>query len=322
MWLERWVIVIGSLQREFLPSGWGCSAPTIWDYAFLFGSVGLFFFLFCLFLRFLPMISISELRDLLAEAAGRASGRVAGGHAMPVTATLRPARRVRLGRRPDRGGRARSAKPGYTRVEAFAPYPLPEAAEALGYRRSGVAFLVFIGGLVGGPRASSCSTGSRAIGYPLNVGGRPPNSWPMFIPITFELTVLTACVRRLPRGVRPLPTAAVPPPAVRRAAVRPRHHRRVLPLRRGGRPEVRPDRHPGVPAKPRTRPGSRRCPNDRRTLLLAALVAAAAGCQQKMAEQPSYRPYAAERGSSPTGCRPAGRRRASSRASGCAATTR
>ena len=61
----------------------------------------------------------------------------------------------------------RSTRPGYTRVEAFAPYPLPEAAEALGYRRSGVAFLVFVGGLVGGVGgASSCSTGSRAMALP------------------------------------------------------------------------------------------------------------------------------------------------------------
>ena len=74
MWIERWVIVIGSLQRGFLPSGWGLFQATFWDYAFLFGSVGLFFFLFCLFLRFLPMMSISELRDLLPKRQGGQAG--------------------------------------------------------------------------------------------------------------------------------------------------------------------------------------------------------------------------------------------------------
>jgi molybdopterin-containing oxidoreductase family membrane subunit len=80
MWLERWVIVIGSLQRGFLPSGWGLFRATFWDYAFLFGSVGLFFVLFCLFLRFLPMMSISELRDLLPR---RERGRA--GESLEVT---------------------------------------------------------------------------------------------------------------------------------------------------------------------------------------------------------------------------------------------
>jgi molybdopterin-containing oxidoreductase family membrane subunit len=74
MWLERWVIVIGSLQHGFLPSGWGLFRATFWDYAFLFGTVGLFFFLFCLFIRFLPMMSISELRDLLPRRQGGRAG--------------------------------------------------------------------------------------------------------------------------------------------------------------------------------------------------------------------------------------------------------
>jgi molybdopterin-containing oxidoreductase family membrane subunit len=74
MWMERWVIVVGSLQRGFLPSGWGLFRATFWDYAFLFGSVGLFFALFCVFLRFLPMVSISELRDLLPKGQGGRGG--------------------------------------------------------------------------------------------------------------------------------------------------------------------------------------------------------------------------------------------------------
>jgi Ni/Fe-hydrogenase subunit HybB-like protein len=74
MWLERWVIVVGSLQRGHLESAWGLFQATPWDYAFLAGSVGLFFFLFALFLRFLPMISIAELRDLLPRSQGGRGG--------------------------------------------------------------------------------------------------------------------------------------------------------------------------------------------------------------------------------------------------------
>ena len=67
MWLERFVIVITSLHRDFVPSSWGMFFPTIWDWATLFGSVGLFLTLLFLFIRFLPMIAISETRELVAE---------------------------------------------------------------------------------------------------------------------------------------------------------------------------------------------------------------------------------------------------------------
>lgn len=67
MWLERFVIVIVSLHRDFLPSSWGIFAPTGWDWLILFGSVGLFGSLIFLFVRFLPMISIFEVREIIAE---------------------------------------------------------------------------------------------------------------------------------------------------------------------------------------------------------------------------------------------------------------
>lgn len=69
MWIERFVIVITSLHRDFVPSAWGMFFPTIWDWATLFGSVGLFLTLLFLFIRFFPMISISEERELVAEPA-------------------------------------------------------------------------------------------------------------------------------------------------------------------------------------------------------------------------------------------------------------
>ena len=68
MWLERFVIIITSLQRDFLPSSWGMYTPTFWDWATLLGSIGLFFALLFLFLRLLPAISMSEMRELVPEA--------------------------------------------------------------------------------------------------------------------------------------------------------------------------------------------------------------------------------------------------------------
>lgn len=66
MWLERFVIVIQSLHRDFLPSSWAVYKPTIWDWATLGGSIGLFFTLLFLFIRYLPMISMAEVRELVA----------------------------------------------------------------------------------------------------------------------------------------------------------------------------------------------------------------------------------------------------------------
>ena len=68
MWLERFVIVVTSLHRDFLPSSWGMYYPTFWDWATFIGTIGLFSALLFLFIRFLPMISIFEMRTLVPEA--------------------------------------------------------------------------------------------------------------------------------------------------------------------------------------------------------------------------------------------------------------
>jgi Ni/Fe-hydrogenase subunit HybB-like protein len=68
MWLERFVIIVTSLHRDFLPSSWGMYAPTFWDWSTFIGTIGLFLALLFLFVRFLPMISIFEMRTILPEA--------------------------------------------------------------------------------------------------------------------------------------------------------------------------------------------------------------------------------------------------------------
>jgi molybdopterin-containing oxidoreductase family membrane subunit len=65
MWLERYMIIISSLHHDYLPSSWSNFVHTFWDNAILFGSIGLFITLFALFIRFLPMISMYEVRELL-----------------------------------------------------------------------------------------------------------------------------------------------------------------------------------------------------------------------------------------------------------------
>jgi len=67
MWLERFMIIVTSLHRDFLPSSWDIYYPTFWDWATLAGSLGAFGWLFLMFVRFLPAISISEMRKLVLE---------------------------------------------------------------------------------------------------------------------------------------------------------------------------------------------------------------------------------------------------------------
>ncbi len=74
MWLERFVIIVTSLHRDFLPSSWGRFSPTIRDWSTYFGTIGLFLALMFLFIRFLPMISIFEMRTMVPEAKVREGG--------------------------------------------------------------------------------------------------------------------------------------------------------------------------------------------------------------------------------------------------------
>jgi hypothetical protein len=83
---------------------------------------------------------------------------------------------------------------GYRRMDAYTPYPVEGLAEAIGFTRNRIPLIVLIGGLLGGAGAYFMMWFSATIHYPINVGGRPLHSWPAFIPITFELTVLGAAL--------------------------------------------------------------------------------------------------------------------------------
>jgi len=83
---------------------------------------------------------------------------------------------------------------GYRKVEAYSPFPIEEVNEALGLHHNRLPLLVLCGGIVGGLTGYFLQYYIAVMSYPINVGGRPLHSWPSFIIITFELTVLFAAL--------------------------------------------------------------------------------------------------------------------------------
>ena len=79
---------------------------------------------------------------------------------------------------------------GYRKMDAYSPFPIEEAAEALGLHKTRVPLIVLVGGLFGGLGVYALQYWINVISYPLNIGGRPWHSWPAFIVPTFEMTVL------------------------------------------------------------------------------------------------------------------------------------
>jgi hypothetical protein len=83
---------------------------------------------------------------------------------------------------------------GYAQVEAYAPFPVEGMDELVGMKRNHVPLITLLGGLAGGAGTYFLQWYSAVIDYPINVGGRPLNSWPSFLPPTFEITVLGAAL--------------------------------------------------------------------------------------------------------------------------------
>jgi hypothetical protein len=81
---------------------------------------------------------------------------------------------------------------GYREMDAYSPFPIEEASEAIGVHRSAVPLVTLLGGLLGGLSGFALQYWINVIDYPLNIGGRPYDSWPAFIVPTFEMTILFA----------------------------------------------------------------------------------------------------------------------------------
>jgi hypothetical protein len=102
---------------------------------------------------------------------------------------------------------------GYKRMDAYTPYPMHEMTDALGQRHSRLAWLIFLGGLLGGSTGFALQTWCSTVAYPFIIADRPFYSWPAFIPVTFECTILGAALTAvfgmillngLPRPYHPL----------------------------------------------------------------------------------------------------------------------
>jgi hypothetical protein len=83
---------------------------------------------------------------------------------------------------------------GFRRMDAYSPFPVDGLAEAIGFQRTRVPLIVLIGGILGCVGGFWLQYWVAVIDYPINIGGRPLNSWPSFIPVTFELTILLAAL--------------------------------------------------------------------------------------------------------------------------------
>jgi molybdopterin-containing oxidoreductase family membrane subunit len=208
MWMERFVIIVSSLERDFLPSSWAGYAPTLIEVATLLGSFGLFFSCFLVFCRLMPVIAMAEVKGVLvAKHDGQGSGVRGQGSADPVPggpdplplapdplAPVAPTVIVAsFAKEEDLLEAVRAVqKRAWHIVDVYTPYPVHGLEEALGWRRSWLPAACLLGGATGAGLAMWFQFWASAQDWPINVGGRPWNSLPAFVPAAFESMVLFA----------------------------------------------------------------------------------------------------------------------------------
>jgi Ni/Fe-hydrogenase subunit HybB-like protein len=195
MWFERYVIVITSLSRDFLPSSWGTYTPTWVDILTLVGSFGLFIHLFLLFVRYMPMMAMAEVKAVIHET-GLVPRKPAIEKAAEVTATEieKPSGVLLEFNDPDAmkaaAGKVREA--GYEKWDAYSPFPVHGLDKKMGIKRTKLPYAVFAGGVTGALLGTALQYFTNAVDYPFISSGKPLSSIPAWIPVSFELTVLLA----------------------------------------------------------------------------------------------------------------------------------
>jgi len=229
MWFERFVIIVTSLGRDFLPSSWSSYAPTWIELGTLLGSFGLFFTCFLLFCRFLPMIAMAEVRAVVVGEAHAARGAHGEAHAgsshasgasagsVPAPALTRaapsgiasaPALAPPAAEPAARAGRVHVAvfdsadvllavvrdarRLGLAVRNVHSPHPVHGLDAALGLRRSRLPWVTLACGAAGAALALWFQFWSSSDNWPLDVGGKPFDSLPAFAPVAFEVTILFA----------------------------------------------------------------------------------------------------------------------------------
>ena len=145
MWLERFVIVVTSLTRDFVPSSWGMYYPTIWDWSTYLGTIGLFLSLMFLFIRGLPAISIFEMREVVHELEPNMLTETKVSHEVEIYGLMAEFSQPE----PLLDAARRAHAEGYRKMDAYSPMPVEGLAEAIGFRSSWVQRLVLVGGLLG-----------------------------------------------------------------------------------------------------------------------------------------------------------------------------
>ena len=230
MWYERYVIIVQSTSHDFLPGSWGKYFPTWVDWLMMIGDFGLFFTFTLLFVRFLPMIAMAEVKGVLLmanphpqPAAGSEYLMVNGSYPTPdhaMAAAFGPplshTHHVELTNVPafvaspggtgkPWGAVAEFANPldlllaakatrdaGYRSIDAWTPYPVHGMIAAIGRSRSRLPIFTLAGGLAGLAVAIAMQFYLSAYYYPIIVAGKEYRSWEAFVPIFFEMTILFA----------------------------------------------------------------------------------------------------------------------------------
>ncbi len=227
MWWERFVIIVQSLHRDFLPASWGDYYPSWVDWMQMIGDFGLFFTLTLLFIRFLPIIAMSEIKGVLPHSHPHGADQD-NPHGNPKAIVPEDQRVVPVeGGNGDKWGMvAEFAGPaallaaaktmrdrGYTTLDAYTPYPVHGMVRAIGMTRSRLPIITLCGSITGLAVAMFMQFYLMGWYYPTIVQGKQFTSWEAFVPILFELMVLFSAfftvfgmlgLCRLPRYFHPI----------------------------------------------------------------------------------------------------------------------